>query len=82
MTNAKDVLDIFPGAKVIAENKPLFCKYCDKDLIPEWDQLHQDAPVSKLVKLLERRRGRIVERVWSDGHRDWMCHGCGREVEK
>jgi hypothetical protein len=31
-----DVLGVFPGAKIVAEDKPLFCKHCDKDYIPEW----------------------------------------------
>jgi len=28
-----------------------------------------------------RRGGRIVERFWPDGHRDFRCHFCGRAVK-
>lgn len=28
-----------------------------------------------------RRGGRIVERFWPDGHRDFKCHFCGRAVK-
>src|SRR5215510_5662518 len=33
---AQDVLDIFPGAKIIITNKPQSCDHCSKDNIPEW----------------------------------------------
>ena len=57
----RDALQIFPGAKVFAVNKPLCCQHCDKDHVPSW-----------------RRGGKIVERVWPDGRREWACHFCGR----
>jgi hypothetical protein len=27
-----------------------------------------------------RRHGRIVQRVWPNGRREWACHFCGRAV--
>jgi len=75
-----DALRVFPGAKVVALNKPLFCNHCDKDLIGEYECLYQSAPVADLVALLKKRRGRIVFRTWLGGERDWCCHSCGREA--
>jgi hypothetical protein len=31
-----DVLAVFPGAKVIAKDKPLSCVHCSKENVPEW----------------------------------------------
>jgi hypothetical protein len=31
-----DVLAVFRGAKIIAVDKPLSCKHCDKDSTPAW----------------------------------------------
>jgi hypothetical protein len=31
-----DVLAVFPGARIVAENKPRFCAYCSKDGVPAW----------------------------------------------
>jgi hypothetical protein len=56
-----DVLAVFPGAKVVAEDKPLLCRRCNRDHIPAW-----------------RRGGKIVERVWPDGRKEWACDYCGR----
>jgi len=33
---ATDVIRVFEGARVIAENKPISCRYCDKQNIPDW----------------------------------------------
>ena len=33
---ATDVVRVFEGARVIAENKPISCQYCDKQNIPDW----------------------------------------------
>jgi hypothetical protein len=33
---AKDVLDLFPGARIVATDKPRSCEYCSRDHIPEW----------------------------------------------
>src|SRR5262249_34947994 len=73
-----DALRVFPGAKVVALNKPLFCNHCDKDLIREYERLCQSASVAELVALLKKRRGGIVGRTWPSGGRDWCCHACGR----
>lgn len=32
----QDVLDLFPGARIVAENKPQLCGHCSKDNVPEW----------------------------------------------
>ena len=75
-----DALRVFPGAKVVALNKPLFCNHCDKDLIREYERLCQSASVAELVALLKKRRGGIVRRTWPSGGRDWCCHACGRGI--
>jgi hypothetical protein len=77
-----DVLRSFPGAKLAALNKPLFCSHCDKGLSQEYDRLYlTPAPMAELIVLLKKRRGEIVRRIWPDnGRQDWMCHTCGREV--
>jgi len=28
-----------------------------------------------------RRGGKIIERTWPDGRREWACHYCGRAVD-
>jgi hypothetical protein len=33
---AADVLAVFPGAKVVAKDKPLACRHCNRDHIPAW----------------------------------------------
>src|SRR5215475_14113117 len=73
-----DALRVFPGAKVVALNKPLFCNHCDKDLIGQYECLYQSAPVADLVAMLNKSRGVIVPRTWPDGRREWACHVCGR----
>jgi len=77
---AGDALRIFPGAKVVVLNKPLFCNHCDKHLIREYERLYQSAPVSDLVALLKQRRGGVVRRTWPGGGQDWGCHACGRGI--
>jgi len=82
-SNADEVSDVFQGAKVIANNKPLFCRHCDSELIPEYQRLWDaKAPVSELVAVLDSRHGEIVERTWPDGRREWACHFCGRAVSE
>ena len=76
-----DTLRLFPGAKVVAVDKSLFCRHCDKDLVLKWDRVYATASMKDLVALLEKRRGKVVERIWSDGRREWACHFCGREAE-
>jgi hypothetical protein len=78
-----DVLREFRGAKVIAENKPLFCDHCDEVLKAHYKREYESgAPVKELVRLIEKRRGRITRRTWPDGRPDeWACHRCGRRVE-
>src|SRR5262249_51066315 len=62
-----DTLRLFPGAEILAVDKPLFCRRCDKDLVLEWDRLYATAPMRDLVVFLEKRRGKVVERIWPDG---------------
>jgi hypothetical protein len=58
---AVDVLSAFPGARVVAEDKPTRCEHCAKlKRLPEW-----------------RRDGNIVERTWPNGRREWACSHCG-----
>ena len=58
-----DVLWEF-GGRVIAENKPLSCRHCDKQkAVPRW-----------------RRGGKIIRRTRRDGSHVWACHFCGREA--
>jgi len=33
---AANVLQVFCGGRVLAENKPIGCQYCDKQNIPAW----------------------------------------------
>jgi hypothetical protein len=33
---AQDVLDVFPGASIVAKDKPQLCGHCSKDNVPEW----------------------------------------------
>ena len=75
-----DTFRLFPGAKVVAVDKPLFCRHCDKDLVHKWDRLYATAPAKDLVVFLETRRGKIVERIWPDGRREFACHYCGRRA--
>src|SRR5262249_44747117 len=72
---------IFPGAKLVAEDRPLFCDHCDGDLHEEYDALIQDTstPAKVLLKALHKRRANIVEAVWPD-RKEWQCHRCGRRV--
>jgi len=76
-----DALRLFPGAKIMATDKPLFCRHCDKDLTAQWDRLYATSSVKELVALLETRPGKVVERSWPDGRREWACHFCGRGVD-
>jgi hypothetical protein len=79
---ARTALEIFGGGRVCVENKPLFCPHCDADLLHEYHDQYQTAPVKELVALPKKRTTRIVERKWPDGRRNWGCHACGREVGK
>ena len=75
-----NVAAVFRGAKVVAVNKPLFCRHCDKDLLVDYDRIYASrAPVAELVQLLCSRRGKIIERTWPD-RRDWGCSNCGRRA--
>jgi len=79
---AKMVQKVFGGGRIAVENKPLFCKHCDRELIPEYERLwNAHAPVKELVAVLEKRQGRIVKRIWPNGKQNWGCAFCGREVE-
>jgi len=73
-----NALELFPGAKVVAMNKPLFCTHCDKGLVAKWERVYPTSSAKDLVALLAQRRGRVIERVWLVGRRDWACHFCGR----
>jgi hypothetical protein len=69
-----DVLCVFPGAKIIRDDKPRpirlaqRCKHCSKSKelegAPAW-----------------RRHGKIVPRTWPDGRVELGCHYCGRPWE-
>jgi hypothetical protein len=61
---ATRAMAIFPGAKIVAETKPRFCRRCSVNHVPAW-----------------RRGGKIVERAWPDGRREWACSYCGRQSE-
>jgi hypothetical protein len=75
-------IQIFGGGRIVAENKPLFCLHCNKDLADEYERIYPTAvPVSELAALVRRRKADIVKRTWPDGRWDWMCHSCGREVK-
>ena len=64
-TIAEDILKIFPGARILTEARP--CKHCSA-------MTKRDLP--------ERyRRGKIIERIWPDGRREWFCSYCGRKTE-
>jgi hypothetical protein len=78
---AKIALEIYPGAKIVAENKPLFCRHCDKGLVEQYQRLYSTAQISMLVALLYQSHGKIVERVWPD-RREWACHYCGRAYKE
>ena len=77
---------LFPGAKVVAEDKPLFCNHCNKALALEYERIYYTAPVAhvesevSLTDLIHQRRSEIVKRIWPDGSSDWMCHACGRKA--
>lgn len=80
--SSKEIIRAFGGGTVIAENRPLFCKHCDGELIPEYDRLEAEhAPVKDLVGMLSRRLGSIVRVTWPNGRCYWGCHHCGREVK-
>ena len=67
----------FPGAKLIAAEKPLFCDHCDRRVIPQYRRAYTaGSPTRELVAILGRRRGKIIERTWSNGRREWACHYC------
>jgi hypothetical protein len=75
----RSVVEVLDGAKIMAKNKPLFCAHCDSDLVPEYKRLWNAGTLAKeLLAVLERRKGKIVERVWPNGQRNWGCHYCGR----
>ena len=67
-------LRTFPGAKVAEVDKPLFCIHCDRICPEDITRLL----ISELTVLLEKRRGKIIDRVWPDGRHEWACHSCGR----
>lgn len=77
-----EIIQIFGGGSIVAEDRPLFCEHCDSELIPEYERLRiEGAAVKELAALLEKRRSKIVEATWPNGRRQWQCHSCGREVE-
>ncbi len=45
---AADVLRVFPGARVVAENKPISCRHCEEKSVPGW---------RKGGKIVRRTRG-------------------------
>ena len=70
----------FPGAKIVAINRPLFCRHCDGALAADYARANDTGrPASELVSLLNMRRSYIVERVWRDWT-NWGCQRCGREI--
>jgi hypothetical protein len=64
---AADVLNIFPGARVVQqpcdEPKPSCCPRCDGDNVAAW-----------------RRGGKIIQHLDPDGTKHWACHFCGRQI--
>jgi hypothetical protein len=79
---AADVLEVFPCASVVAENKPLFCRHCDKDLMPEYAGSLEFRRASKGPGRRAGRRGKIVPIIEVDGTPAWSCHYCGRRVRQ
>jgi hypothetical protein len=70
------------GARVVVQEKPLFCKHCDQALAKEYARrFDAGAPAKELVPLLRDRTARIVKRIWPDRW-DWMCHRCARAASK
>jgi len=59
---ATDVLRVFGGGRVIGEHKLPICRYCNKQ---------ESIPAW-------RKGGKIIKRIWADGHYDFGCHFCGR----
>ena len=66
---ATDVLRVFGGGRVIQEDKPPSCRYCDE----KKDVLYRSG---------WRKGGRIIRRIRADGLHVWACHFCGREAKR
>jgi hypothetical protein len=62
MISVKDVLEKFPGAKVIEIRGG--CDHCSGDRVRKW-----------------RRGGKLVQAVYPDGQKNWICHYCGRVAD-
>ena len=77
-----EVIQALGGGNIVAENKPLFCSHCDKDLIPQYDGAYAHAPMSEFMELLSKRQGKITRVTWSNGWSYWGCGNCGRKVEQ
>ena len=75
-----EVIEAFGGGKLIAEDRPLFCKTCDGDLLREYQRSYATAPMKALVLLIEKRRGNITRAVWPNGRCEWQCGRCRRKV--
>jgi len=76
-----DVVEVFRGGNIIAEDKPLFCKSCDGDLHREYQRsYYSTAAMNALVELIEKSRGKITRAVWPNGRCEWQCSRCGRKV--
>src|SRR5215467_1595446 len=74
-----DILKLFPGAEVVATERPLFCRDCDKALIADRERPYSAvSSVKDLVSLLDQRKSRIVQKTWPDGRGEWICSHCGR----
>jgi len=75
-------LELFPGAEVVATERPLFCRDCDKALIADRERPYSEvSSIKDLVSLLDQRKSRIVQKTWPDGHGEWICSHCGRAVQ-
>src|SRR5262245_4733038 len=90
-----DVLNLFPGARVIAKDKPAFCPHCRKEseglrgnkvtlITTDYDiggnVRRRAVQKDRLETPKWRRDGKIVLREWPDGRIEWACLFCGRAV--
>ena len=66
-----DILAVFPGASIVAKDG-------DKESLLDRANFLRCEPCSKPHIPLWRRGGKIVQRTWPDGRKEWACHFCGR----
>jgi hypothetical protein len=59
----QDVLDLFPGARIVATDKPQSCAHCSNDHVPEWRR------GGKIVQpdLAGRPDGMVLPLLWAPG---------------